>query len=165
MDWEKIQSELHEQTKSVNSVKEAAFAFTRLFDELKDVHGVFYYTDTFFKSTVDPRNLHLINEVTMKEVSKGPRVVSQMINGIAYLRIPVVIAQDTAGVVKMANRLNDSLVHMLKSKPGGVIIDLRLNQGGNTYPMVAGLHSLFDEGPVTGGWTFEMKDQAPEIPA
>lgn len=78
---------------------------------------------------------------------------------MAYLRIPVVLAQDSASVVAYANRINDSLLNLLRQGAKGVIIDLRLNQGGNMYPMIAGLRSLFKEGIVSESYTFEFGDK------
>ena len=42
VNWTKLTQTLKQQTAKVNSVKEAGFAFTRVYDELKDTHGAFY---------------------------------------------------------------------------------------------------------------------------
>lgn len=160
VNWTKLQNELKAQTAAVATVKEAGFAFTRLFDELKDAHGAFFYKDAVFRSSGKIKNVDKINEVTNKELQRGPKLVATMLpNDVAYVRIPFVSAQDTAGVVAFANRLNDSIVHLLQRKPKGLIIDLRLNQGGNMYPMIAGLRSLYSEGIMSESYTYEHKDK------
>lgn len=160
VNWAQLQSELKTQTATVATVKEAGFAFTRLFDELKDAHGAFFYRDAVFRSNGKIKNLHKINAVTNTELQKGPKLVATMLPGnVAYVRIPFVSAQDTPGVVAFANRLNDSIVNLLQRKPKGLIIDLRLNQGGNMYPMIAGLRSLYNEGIMSESYTYEHKDK------
>lgn len=160
VNWEQLSKKLKAKTANVSAVKQAGFAFTMLYDELNDAHGAFFYKDTVFRSSGKIRNLDKINEVTNKELQKGPRlVVSMLSNGVGYVRIPFVSAQDTAGVEKFANRLNDSIVSLMKRKPAGLIIDLRLNQGGNMYPMIGGLRSLYKEGVFSESYTYEFKDQ------
>lgn len=160
VNWGKLTKELKAATANVHSVKEAGFAFTRLYDELKDTHGAFYYKDTAFRITGKIKNVDKINEVTYEELKKGPKLVAMMLNnGIAYVRIPFVSVQDSAGVLKFANRLNDSVTSLLKRNPKGLIIDLRLNQGGNMYPMIAGLRSLYKEGNISESYTYEFKDK------
>lgn len=149
-----------EKTAHVSTVKQAGFAFTRLYDELKNAHGAFFYKDTMFRGSGKIKNIDKINEVTNKELQKGPKlIVSMLSNGIAYIRIPFVSVQDTTGVIKFANRLNDSIISLMKRNPKGLIVDLRLNQGGNMYPMIAGLRSLYKEGSISESYTYEFKDK------
>ena len=160
VNWDALKKELFRKVEKINSVKEAGFAFTRLFDELKDVHGIFYYSDSFFRSNNKPRNEGKINETTYEELKKGSRIISKMLAGnIAFINIPFISQQDTASVIKIANRINDSIVQLLKQDAKGLIIDLRLNQGGNVYPMIAGLHSVFNDGKVSGLYSYEFKDK------
>jgi C-terminal processing protease CtpA/Prc len=42
-----------------------------------------------------------------------------------------------------ANKLRDSLCMLVDKRPGGIIIDLRMNTGGNVAPMLSGLGPLF----------------------
>ncbi|WP_255460458.1 S41 family peptidase [Lacibacter sediminis] len=159
VDWSGLKKELKEQTANVKTVAEGGFVFTKLYNELSDVHGAFFYKDTMFRSTGKIRNLHKINAVTEAELVKGPKIVAQMITpDIAFLRIPVIVAQDTASVDKIANRINDSIMLMMKRNPKGIIIDLRLNQGGNMFPMIAGLRSLFKEGIVSDSYSHTVKE-------
>jgi carboxyl-terminal processing protease len=161
VNWEPLKAKLMQATASVTSVKEAAFAFTMLYDELNDAHGAFFYGDTLFRSQLKIKNVDKINEVTQRELRKGPMLIAHMLPGnFAFIRIPFVGAQDTASVIAFSNRLNDSVVNLLKLNPKGLIIDLRLNQGGNMYPMIAGLRSIFKEGIVSDSYTYEWGDEA-----
>jgi C-terminal processing protease CtpA/Prc len=47
-----------------------------------------------------------------------------------------------------ATMLRDSVEHMGQRKVKGFIIDLRLNTGGNMYPMLSGLGSLIGDGDI-----------------
>lgn len=48
-----------------------------------------------------------------------------------------------------ANWLADSIISLSKHKPTAWIIDLRLNSGGQTIPMMAALASFFEEGTIS----------------
>jgi carboxyl-terminal processing protease len=159
VDWPRLRQELKEQTMRVKTVAEAGFAFTKLYNELSDVHGAFFYKDTMFRSTGKIRNLHKINAVTETELKKGPKIIAEMVDAdVAFLRIPVIVDQDSASVDEIANRINDSIMLMMKRNPKGIIIDLRLNQGGNMFPMIAGLRSLFKEGIVSDSYSHVVKE-------
>jgi C-terminal processing protease CtpA/Prc len=158
--WNKLSREVYREAGRVKSVKEGGYLFTRLFDELHDVHGVFLYKDTVFRSSSRPQHADQINEVTLEALKKGPRIITRMLQGnVAYINVPFINVQDSAGVTAMANRLNDSVLSLLKQTPSGLVIDLRLNQGGNMFPMIAGLRSLFGNETVSGGWTYEKHEE------
>jgi C-terminal processing protease CtpA/Prc len=44
---------------------------------------------------------------------------------------------------KRANMLRDSLCMLMSRNPKGIIIDLRMNNGGNSAPMISGIGPLF----------------------
>jgi len=79
-----------------------------------------------------------------KEFLKGPKIKTTFFKGsIAYLRIPGMNGTTQEVMDDKANKLMDSLCMLLKQNPKGIIIDLRMNTGGNSAPMVSGLGPLF----------------------
>ena len=69
----------------------------------------------------------------------------------AYLRIPGMNVTRQADMDDRANKLRDSLCLLMKQNPKGIIIDLRMNTGGNSAPMVSGIGPLFHNSTIGYG--------------
>ncbi|MCL4220358.1 MAG: hypothetical protein KJZ65_03210 [Phycisphaerales bacterium] len=69
-------------------------------------------------------------------------------DGIAYLVIPGCSAAHADDLRAFALALANELAHLHAQSPSGYLIDLRLNAGGNLWPMLLGLHPLLGDGPA-----------------
>lgn len=67
---------------------------------------------------------------------------------IAYLVIPGCMAQDVNGLREFASALDAQVKSLASKSPRGWIIDLRLNGGGNIWPMLLGLRPILGDGPT-----------------
>ena len=67
--------------------------------------------------------------------------------GYGYIDVPAFLGEDSLGKA-YANKLQDAI--RLSDRDGlkGWIVDIRLNEGGNMYPMIAGLGPLLGEGDL-----------------
>ena len=63
-----------------------------------------------------------------------------------YLQMPGVAVGDETRTTYFADQLQNLLENLDRSKPIGWILDLRQNQGGNCWPMLAGIGPLLGEG-------------------
>lgn len=66
--------------------------------------------------------------------------------GIAYLIIPGCAEPSVEGLRDYASVLRAELLAAAEHSPRGLMIDLRLNGGGNVWPMMLGLQPLLGEG-------------------
>lgn len=69
-------------------------------------------------------------------------------NGIAYLLLPGCAAPDADGLRRYALAAAKEIHRLSAARPAGWIIDLRLNGGGNVWPMLLGVRSFFGDGPT-----------------
>lgn len=67
---------------------------------------------------------------------------------IAYLVIPGCSAANADDLRAFALTLATELARLQAQSPSGYLIDLRLNAGGNLWPMLLGLHPLLGDGPA-----------------
>jgi carboxyl-terminal processing protease len=106
--------------------------------------------DTFARYPLHVNFEKLNSAGLKKEAAKGPRIVTAMLdNRVAYLRVPTMLVNRQQAMNLIANQLRDSLCLLAANHPSGFIIDLRINNGGNSAPMLSGLGPLFHL-PVLG---------------
>ena len=76
-----------------------------------------------------------------------PLTTGKILDGkYGYLQMPSVGVGDEARTTYFADQLQNLLENLDRSKPEGWILDLRQNQGGNCWPMLAGIGPLLGEG-------------------
>ena len=71
------------------------------------------------------------------------------VDGFGYIRVPGFHSGASAAKAAFAQHLQDDIGNMAASGVKGWVVDLRDNDGGNMFPMLAGLAPLFDQ-PVLG---------------
>ena len=78
---------------------------------------------------------------------KMPLTTGEMLDGgIAYLKMPSVSSGSEDANTYFADQLHDLLEKLDRSKPKGWILDLRVNGGGNCWPMLAGIGPILGDG-------------------
>jgi len=144
LNWKLIKDSAYLKTSGAKTYKAAFPAIAYAFEQLKDYHGVVAVEDTFYRFPPPVNFDEVLSPGIKKEFLKGPRIVTAFLNGsIAYLRIPGMNVTSQPDMDNRANKLRDSLCLLLKQNPTGIIIDLRMNTGGNSAPMVSGIGPLF----------------------
>jgi C-terminal processing protease CtpA/Prc len=95
-----------------------------------------------------------INANIKMAAAKGPAIYTATEAGrYAYISIPFFGGQTTKGMNDFAQRIQNSLCKVISPSTKGFIIDLRLNAGGNMYPMFTGISNLIGNGVL-----FDTKD-------
>lgn len=80
----------------------------------------------------------------------GGRVVEGEGGGVGYVRVPFFMGA-SADAVRFADSLAAVIRRVDAARPVGWIVDVRMNGGGNVWPMYAGLAPLLGDGVVGGG--------------
>jgi carboxyl-terminal processing protease len=146
LDWARIKDTAYQMAKGAKSYKEAFPAIAYAFQQLKDYHGVVANEDTFYRYPPPLNFDEVLSQGIKKEFLKGNRIVTAVLNGsIAYLRIPTMNVTRQQDMDDRANKLRDSLCMLVAKHPKGIIIDLRMNNGGNSAPMVSGIGPLLQQ--------------------
>ena len=144
LDWNKIRDSVRIKASDAKNYKEAFPAIAYAFQQLKDYHGVLAGVDTFYRYPPPVNFDEVLSPGLKKEFLKGPKIVTAFLDGsIAYLRIPGMNVTTQEDIDDRANKLRDSLCLLLNKNPKSIIIDLRMNSGGNSAPMVSGIGPLF----------------------
>ncbi|MGZ8537935.1 MAG: S41 family peptidase, partial [Flavisolibacter sp.] len=145
LDWIKIKNSVLQKAKYAKNYSEAFSSIAYAFQQLKDYHGMVANQDTFYRYPPPVNFEEVLCPGIKKEFLKGNRIVTSLINNsIAYLRIPTMNVTKQEAMNEKANNLRDSLCMLASKNPKGIIIDLRMNTGGNSAPMVSGIGPLFN---------------------
>lgn len=136
VDWNTTRDSVTARLNRASTIQEAESIVIWVFDQLKDHHGMYGGIDTSYryKSTNPERKF---SDAILAEYKKPRSVKIQMLPGnIAYYKMPaVIIGSDTKKMKEWANTLMDSFCRIASQKPKAFIIDLRMNNGGNSEPM------------------------------
>ncbi|MFD2513966.1 S41 family peptidase [Pontibacter locisalis] len=163
VDWQKLRHDLHQQTASAKSVQELKPAFTSIFTTLNDQHSAIYYKKMQV-SILDPMALLPQDEQSKQlteRVMKGEfKLRSEVLEGkYGYILIPQMnMPQDK--IQAYAEKVRQKLCELNPGTLDGWIIDLRVNTGGNMYPMATGIGPLVGEGIVGGAVDADKKQTA-----
>lgn len=141
--WKKIRKEVNAQLSVANTRPEAEIAIIRVFEQLQDDHGYYAGIDTFYRYK-KPGPDRVFSKGILAAYQKPRAVQVKMLDGgIAYYKMPaVLIGSNTEKMKQWANLLTDSLCKLEAQQPRAYIIDLRMNNGGNSEPMWQALKNL-----------------------
>jgi carboxyl-terminal processing protease len=148
----------------IDSIK----SFMYVFEQLKDYHSAIIYKGNYFT------NYPTFNDSTLKYLMPLVNLANQQVgkfraeaisDQFLYLQVPGVQATGD-NVSVFAQTLSDTLLKYTHSKTKGIVLDLRLNGGGQFSSMVAGLAPLLGNVYLGGGvnsdeiqtMTFKLKN-------
>lgn len=148
-DWVRVDQQFHTSVDSATSFASALEAFRHVFKALDDVHSAIYYGGRgigYFRSSSSPRDISALIDLSRKRAGKP---IGQLLDGnVGYVFVPSYGTHGQESIDKAAQQLRDVVCDLAASATGGWIIDLRLNEGGNVYPMLSGLGDLLGDGLV-----------------
>jgi hypothetical protein len=137
LNWNKIDAEIKEICKGINSVNEAQVIGDYLVMELRNVGD----NHSFIQSKITTQNYGRINSTSEKPESK---IIN---NKIGYVKVPGFTSTNKVLSLQFADTIQNLIQNIDKQKPiKKWIVDLRNNKGGNMYPMIAGLGPLISNG-------------------
>jgi hypothetical protein len=77
-------------------------------------------------------------------------VGQRLADGVAYVLVPSCTTGDVEALREYAVSLRQTVLDLADPAPAGWIVDLRLNGGGNVWPMLCGLRPLLGDGVLAG---------------
>ncbi len=146
--WDVVEKEVYIKAALAKNGVEAFDALTPAFIALGDQHAAYYSYNAQFRLP----NKELENRYTdsiRAGWAAGAKIVTDMVDGVAYVRVPAMNVGKQQDIDRLANWLYNAIAFLAKQNPKGWIIDLRLNAGGNIRPMMAGLAPFFDDGTIS----------------
>jgi len=142
LNWNSIEDSVQLLSLNAATYKEADAAIIWAFAQLKDTHGFVSTKDSFYRYNNGEQRT--FSKAILAEYQKPRSVKAFMLSHkIGYYKMPaVLIGSNTAKMKEWANILSDSLCALMQAQPQALIIDLRMNNGGNSAPMFEALKPL-----------------------
>jgi carboxyl-terminal processing protease len=149
VNWQTVRDSAHLLANDATTYPDAAPALKYAFNQLQDKHGWLVLNDTDYHNPAFPPDTgHLTPALKNAALNFGGKVFSRRIQNYAYLNIPYFGGQSGAQMNAFAQRIQDSLCKAVTPAVKGIIIDLRLNGGGNVIPMLIGVSNVLGNGVV-----------------
>lgn len=146
VNWKQVYDTVNSRLPRVVTARDADELVIWVFDQLGDYHGMYAGLDSSFQS-VNPVKPPVMSDGILAAY-KLPRAVklAWLEGDIAYYKMPaVLIGSNQAKMKEWANLLMDSLCTLAARQPRAYIIDLRMNNGGNSEPMWQALRLLIGD--------------------
>lgn len=157
--WMTIQDGLAEKLTAARTDVDSIQSLVYVFEQLQDYHSSIIYNGRQFSHYPefdDSTRNYLLPLVQLSRQRTGIFMAKILENNYLYLQVPGIQAYGDA-VSEYAQRLSDTLSAYYTPTIRGVILDLRLNDGGQFSSMAAGLAILLGDGNIAGGVNSEQQ--------
>lgn len=134
-------------------------SFIYVFDQLKDFHSSITYNGRQFSNYPefdDSTMKYLIPLVNLSSQRTGIFTARNLSDNFVYLQVPGVQAWGN-DITILAQKLSDTLCKYISAATRGIVLDLRLNDGGQFASMASGLSLLLGETYIGGGLNIELR--------
>jgi len=151
VDWKQIDKKFKEQIKYSKSLKDTMNCFVTVLEALNDVHSQIYLNNQFYGHYphFDDSVLVWLRPLNDRAISETNKIHSEIFaDKVGYIRVPSMQVYDPTQINSYAQSLSDIVTELSSKCKKGFIIDLRLNGGGNLYPMLSGLSQFLGNQPI-----------------
>ncbi|MBK7142162.1 MAG: S41 family peptidase [bacterium] len=151
VDWQPIDSSFASNIKSAATLEDTMRCFVEVLRALGDVHSQIFLNDQYFGhyAAPDKYTRSKVKSLTKRANDETNHIfASTLKSGYAYIRVPGMQAANIDDINLLATQVYASISMLSTHNRKGFVIDLRLNGGGNLYPMLAGLSPLLGDGVV-----------------
>lgn len=149
VNWDNIKMKVYQLSRNAYTYSQAAPGIKYAFNKLNDKHGWLVFGEEEYHNPKFHYDTSRITDNIKMAALKGPGIYSSIVAGkYAYISIPFFGGQTEEQMTRFAQRIQDSLYHIINENTEGIIIDLRLNAGGNIFPMFAGLSNVLGDDDV-----------------
>lgn len=146
VDWKKTDSVFYQKLNDALAIEDTLNAFVYVLENLNDVHSQIYFNNQYYgyyKTDYSAEELEKLKPLIEKSTATTNQLKTELImQQYAYVRVPGYNCYNQNDIDSLGQILYDTIFHFARFNPKGFIIDLRLNGGGNVYPMIAGLSLL-----------------------
>lgn len=149
VNWNDLRENVYAKAIGAKRYEDVLHLYPYIFEQIDDHHGSLKFrgkTYSWNKKAANP-----VNDIIATATKKHQSVHAEKINkDIAYILVPG--NNDFRGkqMDSIAKEIKNAISKVNDKNIKGWVIDLRVNTGGNMYPMIAGLGDLIGEGKVGG---------------
>ena len=149
VNWEDLRENVYSKASGAKRYEDILPLYPYIFEQIDDHHGSLKYKDKIYGwNKMDKAQVNNTIKVATKKYSSLRS--DKIKNDIGYILIPG--NNDFRGqhMDSISRDIKGAIAKISNPKIKGWIIDLRINTGGNMYPMIAGLTEFLGEGRVGG---------------
>jgi hypothetical protein len=150
VNWQNVEDSIKLTSKAARSTIEAIPSLQLLFRLLGDKHGAVVYAGKFYRG-YPKRDIvdTIVHKALLKKYFKDNTAESVLLEpGYGYLLIPDNNPTREGDVDRIGQDIQARLNKLNPSELKGLIIDLRVNPGGDMFAMLAGLTEIFEPGEL-----------------
>ncbi len=147
VDWKSIDAHYKMNITNAKTLKDTMNCFVSVLEELNDVHSQIYLNNQYYGNYPHFHDTILtwLKPLNDKSLFQTNQIRTEwLLDKIAYVQVPSFQVYDPTQINYYAQSLYDSIIQFNTKKIKGFILDLRLNGGGNIYPMLSGLSPFLD---------------------
>ena len=148
VDWTATDKAFNQCLSIAQNTNDTMNCFVSVLETLDDVHSHIMFNDQFygFYHPLEDSTYQRILPLKEKSIALAGIIQTTLLDETyLYVRVPAINAYSQEDINLYGQALSDSICKYTSKKIAGFIIDLRLNTGGNMYPMLGGLHALLGE--------------------
>lgn len=146
IDWSQIRENVYQKACGAKDLSDILPLYPAIFEQLGDRYGSLIYNGVPYRWGAEESTC---SKATRAAIERYKQVVVRKIEkDIAYILIPSNAGSSLSSLNEEAQALKDSITAINDSSIKGWIIDLRLDTGGNMYPVIAGLGALLGDGKL-----------------
>ena len=150
LNWKKTDKLFYQLLSEAKMNQDSIIALVRVFEEMNDVHSSITYNNHTYNyyypaTVVETAQVMPLLKRTQNE--DGIIRIAVLNEKTGYIQIPGISAFG-ANSDSYTQKIKDSICVLKNKGISSCIIDLRLNSGGNMYPMLGGLSCFFEEGKI-----------------
>jgi C-terminal processing protease CtpA/Prc len=134
VDWDKLREQTLQWAGAARTTAETYVAIQRALRELGDQHSFF----------MTPQQVTAWQQRGNAEIPAP--VVRRLEGGLGYILLPAYGGGDRAEIDRYAAQLHQATARVDAPPVCGWVVDLRQNEGGNMWPMLAGIGPVLGEG-------------------
>jgi hypothetical protein len=150
VNWDELETNVLKESSSSLGFKDFKRRVKLLFSSIGDKHAALFINGKSIRA-IDTPMVVLRSALVGQLKRTHPELHTQTLeNKYGYILVPSNSTKDN--LQKLAQAIQDSLCKLMSERPDGIIIDLRVNEGGSIYPLFTGLHQLIGDG-VFGAFT------------
>lgn len=149
VNWQELRNAVYKKTAGAKTYEDILPVFPYIFEQIDDHHGSLNFKNKTYgwAGKDQPKVNNTIKEAT----KKYKNVRSERIgDDIGYILIPGNSDFRNQHLDSISSSIKQAIAKIHTKKIKGWIIDLRVNTGGNMYPMIAGLTDFLGTGKVGG---------------
>jgi carboxyl-terminal processing protease len=153
LNWIELEASVRAKAAKANTKDGKAKAILDVLIRMDDVHSrlvVEGKSYSHYEVLEEPVRQRLLPLLARRQQQIGKPIASILDGNIGYVLVPGMQVGTPEQIAEAAKELHEKVSYVASQKPKGWVVDLRLNGGGNLYPMLIGLRPLLGDGVVGG---------------